>query len=141
MRLEEKTINNNYICRVCKTENNKWHKLFYESDGKMLIEVRFSYVSFCKTCNTSQTMFLTEPEESYTINLIADCVETIEEVNCIRCLEKDKFLLLNNYKEGVKFIKLNSKEKEFMFDKVNFFPICVPCVLQLKKEKQIHSII
>ena len=58
MRSGEKTINNNYICPVCKTENNTWHKLFYESDGKMLIEVRFGYVSFCKTCHTSQTMFI-----------------------------------------------------------------------------------
>jgi hypothetical protein len=68
-------------------------------------------------------------------------MEIIEDVNCIRCLEKDKFLLLNNYKEGVKFIKLNSKEKKFMFQKVKFFTICLPCLLQLKKKKLIQSII
>ena len=67
-------------------------------------------------------------------------MEIKENINCIRCLENDKSLLLNNYNEGVKFPKLNLNEKEFMFHKVNFFPICLPCLFQLKKEKLIQSL-
>ena len=67
-------------------------------------------------------------------------MEIKENINCIRCLENDKSLLLNNYNEGVKFHKLNLNEKEFMFHKVNFFPICLPCLFQLKKEKLIYII-
>ena len=55
-RREEEAINNNYICSLCKTENNKWHKLFYQSDGQMLIEVKCVYLSFCKTCNKPKTI-------------------------------------------------------------------------------------
>jgi|688.fasta_scaffold04650_6 hypothetical protein len=51
MLIEEEKITNNYSCSLCKTDNNKWHKLYYKSDGEMLIEVKSIYLSFCKTCN------------------------------------------------------------------------------------------
>ena len=48
---EAEPINSNYFRSLCKTENHKWHKLFYRSDGQMLIEVKSIYLSFCKACN------------------------------------------------------------------------------------------
>ena len=43
-----------YLCDYCKTENNKWNKLYYQTDGKMLRPVIFYLISFCTKCNASK---------------------------------------------------------------------------------------
>jgi hypothetical protein len=47
----ERKPNIGCVCSVCKTKNHKWNKLFYASEGQILKEVSFMFISVCKVCN------------------------------------------------------------------------------------------
>jgi hypothetical protein len=50
---------------------------------------------------------------------------------CIRCLEKDVMLLLDNFKKFPGIKSLTSDSKAYLFHKIHYFPICTPCIIQL----------
>ncbi len=54
--LERKIINIPYYCPVCKTKNNKWHAIYYQTEGQMLIPAEGVYLSICLLCEKVKTM-------------------------------------------------------------------------------------
>jgi hypothetical protein len=60
-------------------------------------------------------------------------------LKCIRCLESDTNLVVDNFKEyaGIKTIKYI--DKSYLFHKVYYAPVCVPCIIQLLNRKKITN--
>jgi hypothetical protein len=50
---------------------------------------------------------------------------------CIRCLEKGSRLVLRNFKEFPQLKSLTSRDKLYLFHKIHYFPVCIPCIVQL----------
>jgi hypothetical protein len=66
--LEQKKINIPYYCPVCNTKNNKWHSIYYQTDGQILLPVKGVFLSTCMVCDKVKTMELKMNEVSNKIS-------------------------------------------------------------------------
>jgi hypothetical protein len=64
---EQKQLNIPYYCPVCKTRNNKWHSIYYQTEGQMLLPVKGIVLSICTLCEKVKTMELQINETSSVI--------------------------------------------------------------------------
>jgi hypothetical protein len=52
---QQKNINIPYYCNICKTINNKWNPVYYQTEGQMLIPLKDVYVGICEVCGKIKT--------------------------------------------------------------------------------------
>jgi len=64
MMLQQKKIYIQYYCPVCKTKNNKWHSIYYQTEGQILRPVKGVVLSICSLCEKVKILELKMNEVS-----------------------------------------------------------------------------
>jgi hypothetical protein len=65
---EQKQLNIPYYCHVCKTKNNKWQSIYYQTEGQMLMPAKGVYLSICSLCEKVKIMEMKINETSSVIS-------------------------------------------------------------------------